>query len=52
MTIFWDFPLGSSDISEETASPIFWMKGFGSGKCFNIDNSTETGRPSVERRPP
>ena len=39
MTIFWAFPLGSSNVSEEIASPIFWVKGFASGKCFNIDNT-------------
>jgi hypothetical protein len=37
MTILWAFPLGSSDVSEEIASPIVWVKG--SGKCFNIDNT-------------
>jgi hypothetical protein len=37
MTIFWAFPLGSSDVSEEIAAPIFWVKGFGSGKCIGID---------------
>ena len=39
MTIFWSFPLGSSDVSEETASLIFWVKGFDSHKSFSIDNT-------------
>jgi hypothetical protein len=39
MTIFWAFPLGSSNVSEEIASPIFRVKEFASGKCFNIDNT-------------
>jgi len=32
MIIFWAFTLGSSDVFEEIVSPIFWVKGFGSGK--------------------
>jgi len=39
MTIFWAFPIGSSDVSEGIAVPIFWVRGFGSGKCFKIDNT-------------
>lgn len=39
MTIFWAFPLGSSDVSGEIAAPILWVRGFGSGKCFKIGNT-------------